>query len=232
MKKINNNQGFVLAETLVVTIFLMVIFTTIYSNLYPLIGEYEKRETYDDVDSIYSIYWIKKIIEDSSYDFTTRPENLTSLDLRKYIRFTCDDVSEVNDKRDFCKKMLKELEVEGCDNTGNNCNIFLTPYQIGNATATDFKATVENNLKIFQENCFEDDTTCRNNYITNCNGSEYCENRADKNVFRTRVQSYVKTLADYLTPSLNSANYRIIVSFQHKKDNNNFYSYATIEVIK
>ena len=49
MKKINN-KGFVLAETLVVTVFLMVLFTMIYSNFYPLIGEYEKRENYDDVD--------------------------------------------------------------------------------------------------------------------------------------------------------------------------------------
>ena len=46
-----NNKGFVLAETLVVTVFLMVIFGMLYSNFYPLIGEYEKRETYDDVDS-------------------------------------------------------------------------------------------------------------------------------------------------------------------------------------
>ena len=38
MKKINN-KGFVLAETLVVTVFLMILFTMIYSNFYPLIGE-------------------------------------------------------------------------------------------------------------------------------------------------------------------------------------------------
>ena len=52
MKKINS-KGFVLAETLVVTVFLMVIFGMIYSNFYPLMGEYEKRENYNDVDSIY-----------------------------------------------------------------------------------------------------------------------------------------------------------------------------------
>ena len=55
MKKINN-KGFVLAETLVVTVFLMILFTMIYSNFYPLIGEYEKRENYDDVDGKYVAY--------------------------------------------------------------------------------------------------------------------------------------------------------------------------------
>ena len=63
MKK-NSNKGFVLAETLVTTVFLMIIFTMIYSNFYPLIGEYEKRENYDTADGKYAAYWMKKIVED------------------------------------------------------------------------------------------------------------------------------------------------------------------------
>ena len=55
MKK-NSNKGFVLAETLVTTVFLMVIFTMIYTNFYPLIGEYEKRENYDTADGKYAAF--------------------------------------------------------------------------------------------------------------------------------------------------------------------------------
>ena len=62
MKKINN-KGFVLAETLIVTIFVMTIFTIIYINFYPQIAEYQKREFYDDVDSKYDIFWFKRILE-------------------------------------------------------------------------------------------------------------------------------------------------------------------------
>ena len=47
MKKLNR-KGFVLAETLVVTVFLMIIFTMIYQNFVPLMGEYERRENYDN----------------------------------------------------------------------------------------------------------------------------------------------------------------------------------------
>ena len=43
MKK-NSTSGFILAETLVVTVFLMTIFTMLYVNFYPLIGEYEKEK--------------------------------------------------------------------------------------------------------------------------------------------------------------------------------------------
>ena len=47
----NNEKGFVLAETLVVSVFIMTIFTLMYVNFYPLMAQYEKREFYDDLDS-------------------------------------------------------------------------------------------------------------------------------------------------------------------------------------
>ena len=52
MKKLNK-KGFVLAETLIVTVFVMTIFTLLYVNFFPLLGEYAKREFYDDIDSKY-----------------------------------------------------------------------------------------------------------------------------------------------------------------------------------
>ena len=60
MKK--NNKGFVLVETLVVTVFVAAVFSVIYINFYPLIGEYERRDFYDDLDSKYGAYWVKSII--------------------------------------------------------------------------------------------------------------------------------------------------------------------------
>ena len=45
MKK--NNKGFVLVETLVVTVFVAAVFSVIYINFYPLVGEYERRDFYN-----------------------------------------------------------------------------------------------------------------------------------------------------------------------------------------
>ena len=59
-----NKKGFVLAETLIVTVFVMVIFTVIYLNYYPILGKYQQREYYDDVDSKYYTYWLKRFIQD------------------------------------------------------------------------------------------------------------------------------------------------------------------------
>ena len=55
MKKLNN-KGFVLVETLIVAAFVAGILAVLYNNLYPLIGEYEKREVYDDIDGKYATY--------------------------------------------------------------------------------------------------------------------------------------------------------------------------------
>ena len=51
MKK-NNKNGFVLVETLIVVVFVAAIFSIMFLNFYPLIGEYERRENYDDVEGV------------------------------------------------------------------------------------------------------------------------------------------------------------------------------------
>ena len=85
MKK--NNNGYVLAETLVVTVFVMAIFSVIYVNFYPLAGEYERREFYDDVDSKYETYWIKRFIQGSSYDFYRCVEPADTISSNEYVVF-------------------------------------------------------------------------------------------------------------------------------------------------
>ena len=88
MKNLNSG-GFVLAETLIVTVFLMTLFAMIYSNFFPLVGEYEKRETYDDVDSKYAIYWLKSMIESAVYDIEGDEIRKSNLDNNGYVRFNC-----------------------------------------------------------------------------------------------------------------------------------------------
>ncbi len=236
MKKINSS-GFVLAETLVVTVFLMAIFAMIYANFLPLVGEYEKRENYDNVDGKYAVYWLKRMIEDSSYNIPSSKANSFNSD--GYVRFECSDIVEDEEKREFCINIVKNLQVENCDKLGNNCEIFITRYRIGNSNDTSkkwFKDSVKSNKKRYQENCSGD--SCRTTYINNCvaltSGSEVdrnlCAEKADKKIFRSGFKDYVFNLPDYAAESLNYANYRVVASFHNKKDNNNYYSYATIEV--
>ena len=41
-KKVLNSRGFILVETLIVGVFIMGIFSLLYANFFPLIGEYER----------------------------------------------------------------------------------------------------------------------------------------------------------------------------------------------
>ena len=51
-----NKRGFVLAETLVVTIFVLIIFTVLYNGAVPLLGKYQELSYYDDLDVTYDLY--------------------------------------------------------------------------------------------------------------------------------------------------------------------------------
>ena len=68
MKK-NNKKGFVLAETIVVGVFLMGLLSILILNVLPLIGEYERISKYDNLDRKYDVNLIRKmILMDSNKD--------------------------------------------------------------------------------------------------------------------------------------------------------------------
>lgn len=234
LKKLNS-KGFVLAETLVVAVFLMAIFTLIFTNYYPLMGEYEKRETYDDVDGKYAIYWIKRMIEDTSYSIPTGAENFFKDN--GYIRFECKNVSTDNEKQTMCRNLVKALEVKGCNSEGNHCEIYITTYRIGEVNNPKMfknvlKSTDKGKIKRYAVNGDN-----KNNYLADCkkgitsaNAEEICQEDTNRDEFRRGFKDYVESLPDYSVESLNGSGYRVIACFQHKKDNNNYYSYSTIEV--
>ena len=108
MKKLNS-KGFVMTETLVVAVFIMGIFGIMYNNYYPLIGEYERREVFDDVDSKYGAFWIKRFIQHSSYNLSAAEKN--TINNNGYVLFSCNNIN--NDyRKTMCNKLLKELEVK------------------------------------------------------------------------------------------------------------------------
>lgn len=101
MKKMNQ-KGFVLAETIVVAVFIMTLFTILYNNFYPLMGEYEKREYYDDIDTKYAAYWFKNIVQDVDYDLNIAEINSS----KAYTEFRCDNINYyATSKRATCERM-------------------------------------------------------------------------------------------------------------------------------
>ncbi len=143
MKKINN-KGFALVETLIVTAFVVGIFSVMYANFYPMMGEYEKRENYDDISSIYNANLFKELIEKSKNDndsnikkkidrVTTGEKiinhipsyNYSEKTEETYINSVYENIDEYdfNDelKNNYYKTLVKNLNVE---------EIYLLPYNI------------------------------------------------------------------------------------------------------
>ena len=61
VKKRLNNRGFLLVETLIVSVFIMSVFALLYTNFFPLVGEYNRYRTYDTIESVYVAHWARKI---------------------------------------------------------------------------------------------------------------------------------------------------------------------------
>lgn len=122
MMKINN-KGFALVETLIVSVFVMSIFSLMYTNFFPMIGEYEKREKYDDIDSVYNTFLIKRMLEDVSamtgYYNTAKNGVLTGGFYK--IDDKCNYLFSSSDKKTYCRDLLKKLDVE---------NVYLAQYNL------------------------------------------------------------------------------------------------------
>ena len=207
-----NSSGFVLVETLIVTVVVLTIFSVLYSSFSPIIGEYGKRDFYDDIDGKYGAYWIKKIIEHKDVSIkTTSVSKLNGivksggsiLDCggRGYLMFKCGSDSDNDFVVDssiwtVCEEFYTKLSVS---------NIYVTKYNL-----SDFKQKL----------------------IYGCDepGTSGDISLGD---FSGGMHRYVSYLPEYNVDSLNGAKYRVIVEFERADgDGVKYMAYSTFEVIK
>ena len=95
-----NRKGFVLTETLVVTVFLVTISTFIYVSIIPLMGRYEDLiDRENNVDIVYKLYHLRKLL----YEDDNR-STIVSSDVKD---ITCDDFAN----SDYCRKLLNQMDL-------------------------------------------------------------------------------------------------------------------------
>ena len=207
-----NNGGFVLVETLIVSVFILSIFAILYNNFYPLIGEYEKREVYDDIDAKYATYWIKRVIQHDSVSFSSlQLDKLNgSISSDGYFLFNCSMVG-VGSMQEMCKEVVKQSQVMIDDNGTSDSmddfpHIYITKYNLG-----DRKDEFGNTIYGFKT---------------------LIDKSQNSGKFTGGMHKYLVFLPDYKWDSLNNAKYRVIVEFYRKRDDNNYVAYSTFEVKK
>ena len=86
MKK-NNQNGFVLLETVIVTVFIISIFTFVYISVVPLIGKYDELDNNYELEKTYKLYHVR--------DAIYKDENFNNIIKDEYKIIS---VNEFNDK--------------------------------------------------------------------------------------------------------------------------------------
>ncbi len=133
-----NKKGFVLTETLVVTVFLVTIFTFVYVSIVPLFGKYEDMAYRNaDIDIVYKLYSIRKMISKDS-----NKEAITS---QSFKRITCNDLADTS----YCNKLIEYLEL--------NNYILVYAQNIGNTLInfSDLNSNMHKYIKAYQEEAGE-----------------------------------------------------------------------------
>ena len=102
MKKRNNN-GFVLLETLIVTVFISTVLIFLYVQFNTLNNNYEISNKYNQVDDIYLLNTFSNYIKDD-WNLYQKLENTKSyLNLSSCEYFT---------HKEFCKNLIEKEEIE------------------------------------------------------------------------------------------------------------------------
>ena len=120
MKKIKNN-GFVLAEAIVVSIFVLGMFTYLAMNVLPLIGKYDRVLNYDNPQEIYLANTLYEELIQTHGDFGRATTELSNQKEILKGKKTC-DVSD--DKCNYYKTLIGDyLKIEElCINQTEECS--------------------------------------------------------------------------------------------------------------
>lgn len=200
MKKFDN-KGFALVETLIVSVFVVSLFLIVFNNFYPLMSEYEKREVYDDVDGVYAAYWIKRLVENSSYSLSELSSYVYGIEKDGKTK------SGWSVAADTCKTFLP--------NDGEKkaiCDKIVTAYEIALDRVAGKFYIVNYNISDFKHDLRE-----KTYELT---GKLYVD---------PELEDYLSSLPDYSNPRNNTynANFRVIVSMKrgYKDIEGNYHEY-------
>ncbi len=107
-----NKKGFVMTETLVVTVFLVTIFTFVYISIVPLMGVYDDMSYRNsDIDIVYKLYHIRRMV--------TKDSHKNSIIVQSFKPLTCSDLDDEN----YCNELMDYLELRK-DNIDNYILIY------------------------------------------------------------------------------------------------------------
>jgi len=120
-----DNKGFALVETLIVSVAVMIIFSILFANFYPLSAEYVKADNYDTTDSKYVGYWMRRLfLETTNISILDNLSNSECGQSCKKIE-SCDALPDLS-RRYYCDQLWKLYGLETIYITTSNIESFKT----------------------------------------------------------------------------------------------------------
>ena len=138
MKKLNK-KGFFMTETLMVIVFVSLIFTFLYVSVIPLIGNYNDKVIREsDIDIVYKLYSVRKAIN--------KDINKNTLMSGNYKNIKCNDFANEN----YCNQLMSDLELSDysliyTDNIG-------TLYENINSNTINVDKEIKDYLEDYKDN--------------------------------------------------------------------------------
>ena len=138
MKK-NNNKGFMLLETLVVSSFIITILIYLYVQFVNLKSSYDTSFKYDTIPNMYGLKQIDKFIN-NNYGYEIFKTNLNKSENNNYLELyknKC-DLEYFSDNNSYCNKLMDSLNVKTLIITNNKLKDIKTRFKEHNPYSNGF----------------------------------------------------------------------------------------------
>ena len=127
MRKLNN-KGFLMVETVIVSVFVLAIFLLVYRNSIPMVGMYKNRERYDDIDSVYNANLFRNLVIRDGYIYDSI---IARVDNEGYVDITnCEVFRESTEIYDTCINLKRLVGLEDFDGVNKDDKIFVTNWDL------------------------------------------------------------------------------------------------------
>lgn len=111
MKKNLNTQGFVMSELLAGSIVILLLFSILFANYLPLVGEFETRIAYNNVTANYAAFYIRKVYKTVLEDNAAKTTLDTGLSNQGYyVIYNSKDPNTINLKLNFESDITNIIE--------------------------------------------------------------------------------------------------------------------------
>lgn len=199
-----------LAETLAVTVVVMIIFIAIYSNFMPIQGEYERRINYNDVNSQYAAFYMRKLYLDKDLAISDKGYTV----LFDSVSNECNGLS--GEEKDYCTKLAKELGIK---------EMIVTNYNFSESFKDNYRGELEQYISYLPEykaNTWEDDvgwsfTPCEG---ATCKSKSGYQEKIKEEVIDANWSNYTETSCGTLSNTCDITNgYRMYTRESSSKNN-------------